>query len=91
MGFSKPLSIFVGLGFPREISDTQAAFELLNEMPSHLRGPAHGAALNACRAAMRGELDEEVARGLVRAYAKARGILPDRRLPKWQPAEGRVL
>ena len=89
-GFSKPLSMFIGLGFPREISDAADAFELLNDMPSHMRGPAHSAALNACRAAMRGEVDQEVARGLVRAYAKARGILPSRRLPKWQLGETKV-
>ncbi|MFD2058428.1 DUF982 domain-containing protein [Mesorhizobium calcicola] len=89
-GFGKPLSIFVGLGFPREISDAWEAFELLNDMPSHMRGPAHNAALNACRAAMRGEVDQDVARGLVRTYAKGRSILPSRRLPKWQSAGTRV-
>jgi hypothetical protein len=73
--FRRPLVVYVGLGFPRQIADVEEGFMLLNEMPSALRGPSHSAATNACRAAMNGEIDAETARGVVEAFARARGIL----------------
>lgn len=73
--FRRPLVVYVGLGFPRQIADAEEAFILLNEMPSAMHGPSHSAARNACRAAMNGEIDAETARGVVEAFARARGIL----------------
>jgi hypothetical protein len=75
--FRRPVTLYVGLGFPRQIDDAEEAFMLLNEMPFAVRGPAHAAALKACRAAMHGEVNAETARGVVEAFARSKGILAD--------------
>jgi hypothetical protein len=74
MQFDRPLSIFVGLGFPRQVQSVVEAYQLLQDW-SEARGPAHAAALKACRAAMAGEIDAETARGVVEGFARHRGIL----------------
>ena len=33
ISFPQPISIFVGLGFPREVGDVLEAYKLLNEWP----------------------------------------------------------
>ncbi|NGO53155.1 DUF982 domain-containing protein [Mesorhizobium camelthorni] len=74
--FEKPVSIFVGLGFPREVESIWDAFVVLNEWPT--RGPAHEAVLNACRAGMNGKFDVETIRDAFEAFAREAGILmPD--------------
>jgi hypothetical protein len=74
--FEKPVSIFVGLGFPREVESIWDAFVVLNEWPT--RGPAHEAVLNACRAGMNGKFDAETIRDAFEAFAREAGILmPD--------------
>jgi hypothetical protein len=76
--FERPVTLFVGLGFPRQLASASEAFELLCKMPDHIRGPSHSAALKACRAAMVGEIEAETARGIVEAYARGRGILVEK-------------
>jgi hypothetical protein len=71
--FEKPVSIFVGLGFPREVESVWDAFVVLNEWPT--RGPAHEAVLNACRAGMNGKFDAETIRDAFEAFAREAGIL----------------
>jgi hypothetical protein len=73
--FERPVTLFVGLGFPRQLASASEAFELLCEMPEHMRGASHAAALKACRAAIVGEIEAETARGILEAYALSRGIL----------------
>jgi hypothetical protein len=74
--FAQPISILVGLGFPREVENIWQAYEVLNDWPS--RGSAHKAALDACRAGLANKIDAEAARGLFEAFARKSGILaPD--------------
>lgn len=73
--FKRPIIIFVGLGFPRELNTPMDALEALNELPSRYCGPAHTAALKTCRAAIEGSVDAEIARGVIEAYFQARGLL----------------
>jgi hypothetical protein len=78
--FERPLVLFVGLGFPHQLNDAGEAFQLLSELPPRDHGAAHAAALAACRAAMQGSVDPETARGIVAAYARARGMLANETL-----------
>lgn len=74
--FDKPVSVFVGLGFPRDVETVWQAYELLNDWPH--RGPAHAAALDACRAGLNGDVDADTVRGVFEAFARKAGILaPD--------------
>jgi hypothetical protein len=76
--FSRPVSIYVGLAFRHDIGSAREAFELLNDWPSRGRGPAYEAAIDACRAALACECDDETARQAFVAFARAAGILaPD--------------
>lgn len=73
--FAQPVSIFIGLGFPHTVGSAREAFELLNDWPSGGRGPTHAAAIDACRAAMAFECDDETARQAFEAFARRSGIL----------------
>ena len=73
--FAQPVPILVGLGYPHDIGSLWEAFKVLNEWPAFGRGPAHVAALDACRDAMADECDAETARAKVEAFARSRGIL----------------
>ncbi|TWG93788.1 uncharacterized protein DUF982 [Mesorhizobium sp. J18] len=75
--FTRPVSIFVGLGFPRDVETVQEAWEVLHEW-NGARGPTYAAALLACRSALAGKLTTKKARDAFVAFAKAAGILaPD--------------
>ena len=75
--FESPVSVFVGLGYPRQVDNAFEAFELLCEWHGP-RGPTHAAALKACRAALDGKVEAETARGVLEAFARATGCLvPD--------------
>jgi hypothetical protein len=75
--FERPVSIFVGLGFPSSIDCVEDAYRILNDWDGR-RGPAHAAALNACRAALNREIEADTVRGIFEAFAKAHGIVvPD--------------
>ena len=75
--FAQPVSIIIGLGFPREIETVSEAFQVLNEW-NGARGPTHAAALKLCRAASAGETGVEASHLAFEAFARARGILvPD--------------
>jgi hypothetical protein len=73
--FSRPVSIFLGLGLAHDVGSVREAFELLNDWPSGGRGPVHEAAIDACRAALACECDNETARRGFEAFARAAGIL----------------
>ncbi|MCR5857169.1 DUF982 domain-containing protein [Mesorhizobium sp. J428] len=75
--FERPLTMFVGLGFPRHIDNATDALQALDELAPLEHGPAHDVAVRACRAALLGEIEPETARGIVEAYARARGVLID--------------
>jgi Protein of unknown function (DUF982) len=74
MRFAQPVSIIVGLGFPRQIETVSEAFQALNEW-NGARGPTHAMALKLCRAGSAGEVDVEVGRLAFEAFARTRGIL----------------
>ena len=80
VSFSKPVSIFVGLGLSREVGDVLAAYTLLNEWPQSARRPAHFVALHACAAVLGGHGTAMDARQAFKAFAVDGGILaPDPR------------
>lgn len=75
--FDRPIAIFVGLGFPREIETVFEAFQMLNEW-SGGRGEAYQAALQSCRDALTGSGDVAHAQEMFEAFARDRDILaPD--------------
>ncbi|WP_082641238.1 DUF982 domain-containing protein [Sinorhizobium sp. GL28] len=71
----KPVSIFVGLGFSAEIRSVMDAYRHLIEWPPILREAAHSIAPNACRAALRDEVEPETVRGLFVAFAERHHLL----------------
>lgn len=73
--FKQPVSILVGLGFPAEIRSVTEAYRHLMEWPASFRDPAHSIALNACRAALRGQIEAEAVRGLFAAFAEKHDLL----------------
>jgi hypothetical protein len=75
ISFPQPVSVFVGLGFPREVGDVLDAYKLLNEWPQSSRGADHLAALHACAAVLGGHGTVSDARHALEAFAAARGIL----------------
>ena len=76
--FKEPVSILVGLGFPAEVRSVTEAYRHLAEWPVSSRDAAHAIALNACAAALRGEIEAETARGLFAAFAERHDLLaPD--------------
>ena len=73
--FSKPVSIFVGLGFPRHVESVVEAHQVLSDWPMSGRGPDHELAVDACRSAMAGMADADLAREGFERFARKRGIL----------------
>ncbi len=74
--FAKPVSIFVGLGFPRDVETVDEAFEILTEWVGS-RSPTHEQALSAVRAALAGA-SVPLARLAFEAFTRKTGILaPD--------------
>jgi hypothetical protein len=76
--FRHPVTILVGLGFPAEVRSVMDAYRHLSEWPTTFRDTAHSVALKACRAALRGDIEAETARGLFAAFAARHDLLaPD--------------
>jgi hypothetical protein len=73
--FDRPVSIFVGLGFPRDVETVLDAYQVLTEWPAASRGPAHERALARCRAVLAGEADAGRVRAAFETFARERGIL----------------
>jgi hypothetical protein len=75
--FDRSVSIFVGLGFPREVRTPLEAFQVLTEWTGR-RGPDHAEAIVSCREALVNDADLGKARGDFEAFARNQGILaPD--------------
>lgn len=76
--FRHPVAILAGLGFPAKVDGVKEAYAWLNEWPPSKRNPTHAIALNACRAALAGEIDVEIARGTLVDFARRANLLaPD--------------
>lgn len=73
--FEHPVTILVGLGIPANIHSVREAYAMLDEWPPSKRNAAHTIALNACRAALAGEIDAETARGAFVAFARRADLL----------------
>lgn len=76
--FEEPVTVLVGMGLPARIASVTEAYALLQDWPVAGRNGVHAVALNACRAALAGEIDAETARATFVAFAKRNEMLvPD--------------
>ena len=90
--FPRPVSIFVGLGFPREIDSVLEAYQLLNEWPQTTRGPKHLDALHNCAAVLGRRGSARDARRAFEAFAADRArvrFAADERKPLRNGVAGR--
>lgn len=71
--FEKPVRVWVGLGFPRQLNSVVDAYQFLMDWCGN--SPAQRAAIRACKAALAGEIDAETARGVVVQFARKKDIL----------------
>ncbi|OQM76938.1 hypothetical protein BFN67_12190 [Pseudaminobacter manganicus] len=77
--FDQPVSVFVGLGFPREVATVLDAYDLLLEWTGISDLDYHGA-LEVCRKALIGERTAEDVRESLVHFARRRGILSEEAL-----------
>lgn len=71
--FEKPVRVWFGLGFPRQLNTVADAYQFLSEWCGN--SPEQKAALRACKSALAGDIDPEVARGVFVAFARKKDIL----------------
>jgi len=71
--FEKPVRVWVGLGFPRQLNTVVDAYQFALEWCGN--SPEQKAAIRACKAALTGEVDAETARGVFVAFARKKDIL----------------
>jgi hypothetical protein len=90
MRFEEPVTILVGMGFPVTIENVMEAYALLQDWPATSRNGAHAVALNACRAAIAGEVDPETVRATLVAFASRNDLLVPTMISA-TPAMGRNL
>jgi len=72
--FDRPVSIFVGLGFPRDIDTLLDAFHVLTEWTGS-RGADHAQASASCREALAGRIEMSQAREDFETFARNHDIL----------------
>jgi Protein of unknown function (DUF982) len=76
--FEEPVTVLVGMGLPVRIETVMEAYALLQDWPSADRNGAHTVALNACKAGIAGEIDADLVRATLVAFAHRKDILvPD--------------
>ncbi|MDP3897928.1 MAG: DUF982 domain-containing protein [Mesorhizobium sp.] len=73
--FERPVHVLFGFGYPARIDSVVDAFALLNEWPRSMRTSDHDIALKACRAALDGEIDADLARATFVAFARRNHLL----------------
>ncbi|MBT1159281.1 DUF982 domain-containing protein [Aminobacter anthyllidis] len=71
--FEKPIRVWVGLGFPRQLNTVVDAYQFAMEWCGN--SPEQRAAIRACKAALSGDVDAETARGVFTAFARKKDIL----------------
>jgi hypothetical protein len=71
--FLKPVLVWVGLGFPRQLNTVADAYQFASEWGGN--SPEQRAAIRACKAALAGDIDTETARGVFAAFARKKDIL----------------
>lgn len=78
--FDQPVSIFIGLGFPRDIETVLEAYDVLLEW-NGARDIDHVMAIEACRGAIGGDQLAD-ARAVFERFARNKGILADEALDR---------
>lgn len=71
--FEKPIRVWVGLGFPRQLNTVVDAYQFVVDWCGN--SPEQKAAIRACKAALTGDVDAETARGVFVAFARKKDIL----------------
>jgi hypothetical protein len=71
--FEKPVRVWVGLGFPRQLNTVADAYQFAAEWCGN--SPEQKAAIRACKAALIGDVEPETARGIFIAFARKKDIL----------------
>jgi hypothetical protein len=79
--FDRPVSVFIGLGFPREVGSVLDAYDLLLEW-NGIPDVDYHAAVDVCRKALKGERTAQQARDAFRRFAANRGILSEEALDR---------
>lgn len=73
--FERPVRVWVGLGFPRQLNSVVDAYQFLTDWCGN--SPEQRAAIRACKAALAGDIDAETARGILVQFARKKDILVD--------------
>lgn len=71
--FEKPIRVWFGLGFPRQLNTVADAYQMLLNWCGN--SPEQKAAIRACKAALAGDVEAETARGVFLAFARKKDIL----------------
>ncbi|MDX8454623.1 DUF982 domain-containing protein [Mesorhizobium sp. VK9D] len=71
--FEKPIRVWVGLGFPRQLNTVVDAYQFVIDWCGN--SPEQKAAIRACKAALAGDIDPETAKGVFVAFARRKDIL----------------
>ena len=71
--FERPVRVWVGLGFPRQLNSVVDAYQFLTDWCGN--SPEQRAAIRACKAALAGDIDAETARGILVQFARKKDIL----------------
>jgi hypothetical protein len=71
--FERPVRVWVGLGFPRQLNTVVDAYQFVTQWCGN--SPEQKAAIRACKAALAGEMDAETVRGMLIQFAKRKDIL----------------
>lgn len=74
--FDQPVPVFVGLGFPREISTVLDAYDILIEW-NGIPDLDHAGAIEVCRKALSGKRNGKDARKAFEWFALNKGILAE--------------
>lgn len=79
--FNQPVSVFLGLGFPREVESVLDAYHLLLEW-NGVPDPDYHAAMDLCSKALSGEGTVQEAQEGFERFAANRGILSEEALDR---------
>jgi hypothetical protein len=75
--FSVPITIIQGIGVPTTVRTVAEAYDILENWPQHRRNGAHTLAKNACRAALCGDIEIDLAEDAFRGFARRNLMLVD--------------
>ncbi len=75
LDFTKPVMVFVGSDFLRQIGSITEADEYLTEWPQRRRGPIFETARRACEAAKSGTVTAEQAYRAFEGFCRVSGVL----------------